>query len=53
MALANLTPGTYLDPNLNVKVNGAPSNTEAIHVDGQDATNGVVTFSAAQTQPSV
>ena len=53
MAVVNLTPGTYFDPNLNVKVNGAPSNTEAVHVDGQDATNGVVTFSQAQTQPSI
>src|SRR5262245_44232958 len=26
MAVSNLTPGTYFDPNLNIKVNGAPSN---------------------------
>jgi hypothetical protein len=53
MAVANLAPGTYFDPNLNIKVNGAPSNTQSVKVDGQDASNGVVTFSAAQTQPSV
>lgn len=53
MAVSGLAPGTFFDPNLNIKVNGAPSNTEAIHIDGQDATNGVVTFSQAQTQPSV
>src|SRR5438477_3787189 len=53
MAVAGLAPGTFFDPNLNIRVNGAPSNTEPVHVDGQDATNGVVTFSQAQTQPSV
>ena len=53
MAMANLAPGTYFDPNLNIRVNGAPSNTESVRLDGQDATNGVVTFSQAQTQPSV
>ena len=53
MAVANLAPGTFFDPNLNIRVNGAPSNTESVRVDGQDATNGVVTFSQAQTQPSV
>ncbi len=53
MAVANLAPGTFFDPNLNIRVNGAPSNTESVRLDGQDATNGVVTFSQAQTQPSV
>jgi hypothetical protein len=53
MAVANLAPGTFFDPNLNIRVNGAPSNTESIRIDGQDSTNGVVTFSQAQTQPSV
>ena len=53
MAVAGLAPGTYFDPNLQIKVNGAPSNTESIRIDGQDSTNGVVTFSQAQTQPSV
>ena len=53
MAVAALSPGTYFDPNLQIRVNGAPSNTAAIRVEGQDITNGVVTFSQAQTQPSV
>ena len=53
MAVATLSPGTYFDPNLQVRVNGAPSNTESVRVEGQDVTNGVVTFSQAQTQPSV
>ena len=53
MAVSTLSPGTYFDPNLNIRVNGAPSNTESVRVEGQDVTNGVVTFSQAQTQPSV
>ena len=53
MAMSRLAPGTFLDPNLNIKVNGAPSNTTSVRVDRQDATNGVVQFSQAQTQPSV
>ncbi len=53
MAVSSLAPGTYFDPNLNIRVNGAPSNTEAVRVEGQDVTNGVVTFSQAQMQPSV
>jgi len=53
MAVSMLTPGTYFDPNLQLRVNGAPSNTEAVRIEGQDVTNGVVTFSQAQTQPSV
>src|SRR6478609_3871866 len=53
MAVSTLAPGTYFDPNLQLRVNGAPSNTEAVRIEGQDVTNGVVTFSQAQTQPSV
>jgi hypothetical protein len=53
MAVANLTPGTFFDPNLNIRVNGAPSNTESVRIEGQDATNGVVTFAQSETQPSV
>jgi Carboxypeptidase regulatory-like domain len=53
MAVANLTPGTFFDPNLNIRVNGAPSNTESVRIEGQDSTNGVVTFAQAETQPSV
>lgn len=53
MAVANLTPGTFFDPNLNIRVNGAPSNTESVRIEGQDSTNGVVTFAQSETQPSV
>src|SRR6185295_536324 len=53
LAVSTLAPGTSFDPNLNIRVNGAPSNTESVRVEGQDVTNGVVTFAQAETQPSV
>jgi len=37
-AVANLIPGTYFAPSSNIRVNGSPSNTEAVRVEGQDAT---------------
>ena len=46
-------PGTYYAPNSQVKINGAPSNSQAYHVEGQDATNQGFPYAAAQTQPSV
>ncbi len=53
LAASQLQPGVYFQPNRTMRVNGAPSNTMAIRVDGQDATNGVVTFAQAEAQPSV
>lgn len=46
-------PGTYYAPNSQVKINGAPSNSQAYHVEGQDATNQGFPYAAAQVQPSV
>lgn len=53
IAAIQLLPGTYLQPNSNVRINGAPVNSEAIRIEGQDATNTLVPFAQAQTQPSV
>src|SRR5262249_7455769 len=53
IATIQLIPGTYLQPNSNVRINGAPVNSEAIRIEGQDATNTLVPFAQAQTQPSV
>ncbi len=53
MAVTNLAPGTLWQPNLTVRVNGAPNNTEAIRVDGMDSTQTMGPFAQAQTQPSV
>ena len=49
----DVVPGTYYVPNSQVKINGAPSNTQAYHVEGQDATNQGFPYAAAQVQPSV
>ena len=49
-----LSPGVFFTPNTDMRVNGAPSNTFGIKLDGQDITNGVNTSaSQAQMQPSV
>lgn len=54
MAVANLTPGTFYDPSNNLRVNGAPSNTMSVRVEGQDAvTNVIQAREQAQVQPSV
>ncbi|MEO5924262.1 MAG: TonB-dependent receptor [Bryobacteraceae bacterium] len=53
LAASQLQGGVFFAPNSQMRVNGAPSNTMAIRVDGQDATNGVVTFAQAEQQPSV
>jgi len=48
-----LIPGAYLDPNVNLKVNGSPANTASYRVEGQDASNGYVPGRPQQVQPSV
>ncbi|HJT89172.1 MAG TPA: TonB-dependent receptor [Bryobacteraceae bacterium] len=48
-----LLPGTMYVPNSQVKVNGAPSNSQAYYVEGMDATNQLIPYAAAETQPSV
>ena len=53
LSASMLSAGVFFLPNNTVRVNGAPSNTFGIRVDGQDSTNGVVSFAQAQTQPSV
>ena len=46
-------PGTYYAPNSQVKINGAPSNSQAYHVEGMDITNQGFPYAAAQVQQSV
>ena len=54
LAVSVLTAGVFWVPNAQMRVNGAPSNTFGIKLDGQDITNGVNTSgSQAQMQPSV
>ena len=41
LAVTALLPGVQYSANFNLRVNGLPSNTSAIRVEGQDATNGI------------
>jgi len=51
--VVQLVPGTFYQPNSNVKINGAPTNSQAYHVEGMDATNQGIPYAPAETQPSV
>lgn len=51
--VVELVPGTFYQPNANVKVNGAPTNSQTYNVEGMDATNQFIPFAPAQLQPSV
>ncbi len=52
-AVTNLVPGGIWAGDLNVRINGTPSNTESLRVEGQESTNLTSTGLAAQNQPSV
>jgi len=52
-AVLNIIPGAYYTANSEVKVNGAPDNTQALRIDGLDATSSGVPGTPAQSQPSV
>jgi hypothetical protein len=52
-AMVNLVPGTYFIANAEVRINGAPDNTQSFRIEGQDASNTGTPGVAAQTQPSV
>ncbi len=52
-AMIQLIPGTYWNPNAQVRINGTPNNTQSFRIDGQDASNTGTPGVQAQTQPSV
>jgi hypothetical protein len=52
-AVLNLIPGAYYTANSEVRVNGAPDNTQALRIEGLDATNSGTPGTPAQSQPSV
>jgi hypothetical protein len=52
-SVVQLVPGSFLNANVNLKVNGAPANTSSFRIEGQDASNGYVAATPAQVQPSV
>ena len=51
-AVLQVLPGSDWRPDSSIRLNGMPSNTEAIRIEGQDATNGLYS-TQSQTQPSV
>ncbi len=51
-AVVQLLPGSTYAPDVDIRINGMPANTQAMRIEGQDATNGW--YSAqSQTQGSV
>ena len=52
-AATELIPGTMWQANEEVRVNGAPNNTQSFRIEGQDASNTGTPGVQAQTQPSV
>ncbi len=51
-AVLQVLPGSDWRPDSSIRINGMPSNTEAMRIEGQDATNGLYS-TQSQTQPSV
>jgi len=51
-AVLNLLPGSDWRPDSSIRLNGLPSNTQAMRIEGQDATNGLIN-TQSMTQPSV
>jgi hypothetical protein len=51
-AVLQLLPGSDWRPDSSVRINGMPSNTEAMRIEGQDSTNGLI-YQQSMTQPSV
>lgn len=47
-----LLPGSDFRPDNSVRINGNPSNTQSLRIEGQDATNNLIN-TQSQTQPSV
>jgi hypothetical protein len=51
-SVVQLLPGSTYSPDVAIRLNGSPSNTQAMRVEGQDATNGWYSVQS-QTQGSV
>jgi hypothetical protein len=51
-AVVQLLPGATYSPDVDIRINGTPANTQAMRIEGQDATNGWYSVQS-QTQGSV
>ena len=52
-AVLRLIPGTYWAPNSDIRINGAPSNTQSYRIEGQESANTGTPGTPSQSQPSV
>jgi hypothetical protein len=52
-AVVQLLPGADWQPDRSVRLNGMPSNSQALRLEGQDSTNGIASGTQSQTQPSI
>jgi len=52
-AMTNLIPGSSYSPDVAIRINGMPSNTQSIRIEGQDAQMGIWSGTQSWTQPSV
>jgi Carboxypeptidase regulatory-like domain len=52
-AITNLLPGASFTADSAVRINGLPSNTYSLRLEGQDAQTGIFTTNQSWTQPSV
>ncbi len=51
-SVVQLLPGSTYSPDVDIRINGMPANTETMRIEGQDATNGWFS-QQSETQPSV
>jgi hypothetical protein len=52
LTVTQLIPGAYFASNATIRVNGAIANSQSIRIEGQDATDTMITSSTVMTQPS-
>ncbi|MBV9504904.1 MAG: carboxypeptidase regulatory-like domain-containing protein [Acidobacteriia bacterium] len=52
-AVLEVLPGADWQPDLSIRLNGMPSNSQALRIEGQDSTNGIASSTQSQTQPSI
>jgi hypothetical protein len=52
-AVLQVLPGADWQPDASIRVNGMPSNSQAMRIEGQDSTNGIASGTQSQTQPSI
>ena len=52
-AVLQVLPGADWRPDASIRLNGMPSNSQSLRLEGQDSTNGIASSTQSQTQPSV